>query len=354
MNDFPGRNSPGSLPPGPPGPPPPPPPGWQNGPGWGHQRWTPPPSAPRPGVVPLRPLGLGEIVQGAFSTLGRYWRTMLPVSFGIALTTQALITVVDGLWLTDGEALDDLREKASPRQAFDAMTDSLGAMSVSMVAGLVGSILASAMLTVVVSRAVLGRSVSAAEAWHAARPQLARMAGLLCLIPLMLFGVFAVGMAPGLLLFSTGAEPAGVALALLGSLAGLVAMVWLWIRYCLAVPALMLEKQGVIESLRRSAKLVRDAWWRILGVQIVGLLIIFAMAMVVQVPVGVIHVATNGGLDSAASTTWSSLIISGVGAVISSTVALPFMAGVSALIYLDQRIRRESLDVELIRATHSA
>ncbi|MBZ4324223.1 glycerophosphoryl diester phosphodiesterase membrane domain-containing protein [Streptomyces huiliensis] len=349
MNDSPGRNSPGPFPPGPPGPPP----GWQNGPGWGHQQWGPPPNAPKPGVVPLRPLGLGEILQGSFSTLFRYWRTVLPVSFGIALVTQAVTTVANGLWLKGGETLE-LGDEVSAREAMDAMTDSLGATGVSMVAGLVGSILASSILTVVVSRAVLGRSVSAAEAWRDARPQLARMAGLLCLIPLMLLGVFAVVTAPGLLLFAAGAEPAGVALALLGSLAGLAAMMWLWIRYSLAPPALMLEKQGVIESLRRSAKLVRGAWWRILGVQIVALLIIFAMTMIVQIPFGAIQLTIgDGDLESATSLSWPSLIITGVGAVISSTIALPFMAGVTALIYLDQRIRRESLDVELIRAANS-
>ncbi|UBI38567.1 MULTISPECIES: glycerophosphoryl diester phosphodiesterase membrane domain-containing protein [Streptomyces] len=351
MNDSPGRNSPGPHPPGPPGPPPPP--GWQNGPGWGNRHWAPLPHAPQPGVVPLRPLGLGEILQGSFATLSRYWRTVLPVSFGIALVTQAATTVANGLWLKDGQALDDLRDDATSQQVLDTMKDSLGALGITMIAGLVGSILASSILTVVVSRAVLGRPVSTAEAWRAARPQLARMAGLLCLIPLMLLGVFALGAVPGLLLLAAGADSAGIALALLGSLAGLVAMVWLWVRYSLAAPALMLEKQRVTESLRRSAKLVRGVWWRILGVQVVALLVISAITMVVQIPVSAIQLITIGDLDSGTSVTWPSLIISGVGAVISSTVALPFMAGVTALIYLDQRIRRESLDVELIRATTS-
>ncbi|EME99239.1 integral membrane protein [Streptomyces mobaraensis NBRC 13819 = DSM 40847] len=304
-------------------------------------------------MVPLRPLGLGEILQGSFRTLSRYWRTVLPVSFGIALVTQAVTPVVTGLWLKDSPALDDARDDISAREALDLLKDGLAALGLTTAAGLVGSILASSILTVVVSRAVLGRPVSAAEAWRDARPQLARMAGLLCLIPLLLFGALAVGTAPGLLLFAAGAESAGIALALVGSLAGLVAMTWLWIRYSLAAPALMLEKQGVIESMRRSAKLVRGVWWRILGAQMVTVLVISAIAMVVQIPVSVIELIATGDLDSDTSTTWPALIINGVGAVISSTVALPFMAGVTALLYTDQRIRRESLDVELIRATNS-
>lgn len=345
MNDSPGPGSPGPSPSGPP------PPGRQQaGWGWGHQPWAPPPRAPQPGVIPLRPLGVGEILQGSLTTMLKYWRTVLPVSLGVALGTQAVATVVTGLWRQDSEALENLRDNASPRRVLEVMGDSMGTMGVTMVIGLIGSIIAATMLTVVVSRAVLGQSATAGEAWRSSRPQLARMAGLLCLIPLLMVGVMAVAVAPGLLLYAAGAEPFGAALALFGILAGMVGTMWLWIRYCLAAPALVLEKQGVIASMRRSAKLVRGAWWRIFGVQILALLLLFAVAMIVEIPVGIIQLIVAGDLESAASFSWTSVIITGVGAVVSSTLTLPFTAGVTALIYMDQRIRRESLDVELIRA----
>ncbi|HEY9438306.1 MAG TPA: hypothetical protein VIS29_06585, partial [Streptomyces sp.] len=41
-------------------------------PGWGG--WTPP---PKPGVIPLAPLKLGDVLNGAFSTMGRYWKQVL-------------------------------------------------------------------------------------------------------------------------------------------------------------------------------------------------------------------------------------------------------------------------------------
>ncbi|WP_456049285.1 hypothetical protein [[Kitasatospora] papulosa] len=40
-------------------------------PGWGG--WVPP---PKPGVIPLAPLGLGDVLGGAFSTVGRYWKQL--------------------------------------------------------------------------------------------------------------------------------------------------------------------------------------------------------------------------------------------------------------------------------------
>ena len=47
---------------------------------------------------------------------------------------------------------------------------------------------------------------------------------------------------------------------------------------------------------------------------------------------------------------WTFLIISGIGSVIGSMITFPISAGVTVLLYIDQRIRREALDLELARA----
>ena len=54
--------------------------------------------------------------------------------------------------------------------------------------------------------------------------------------------------------------------------------------------------------------------------------------------------------ESTADFGWTFLIISGIGSVIVSTITYPISAGVTALLYIDQRIRREALDLELARA----
>ncbi|MFB7503638.1 hypothetical protein ACFC0P_08995, partial [Streptomyces broussonetiae] len=51
---------------------------------WGGG-WGGPPSAAKPGVIPLRPLGVGEILDGAVSTMRAYWRTVLGISLIVAL-----------------------------------------------------------------------------------------------------------------------------------------------------------------------------------------------------------------------------------------------------------------------------
>lgn len=51
-----------------------------------------PPPPPRPGVIPLGPLGLGDILGGAFTTLGRHWKQL----FGMALVAYGIAALVTG------------------------------------------------------------------------------------------------------------------------------------------------------------------------------------------------------------------------------------------------------------------
>ncbi|MGW1073225.1 DUF7544 domain-containing protein [Streptomyces sp. NPDC002537] len=303
-------------------------------------------------MIPLRPLAVGEIIDGAVQVVRRQWRTTLGISLALAVGTQAVSTVVSGLWFRDVPDLQKLSESdaVTPRELWNAMRDSLAGAGVAWALSLIGSIVATAMLTMVVSHSILGRTSSVAEAWRSARPQLARMCGLLVLLPLLICAVFGVGLGMGLLVDAAGAEAAGAALSVLGLLAGVVVGAWLWIRFSLAVPALMLEKQGVIASMRRSAKLVRGAWWRVFGVQSLAVLLTLVLSMVVQFPVTMIGSFVTGTDMAGDPMTWSSLIFAGIGGAITSTLAFPVTAGVTALLYTDQRIRRESLDLELARA----
>ncbi|MGY1456901.1 glycerophosphoryl diester phosphodiesterase membrane domain-containing protein [Streptomyces sp. SS8] len=334
------------------GAPPPPPPG---GPGWGN--WNQPPAA-KPGVIPLRPLGVGEILDGAVSTARAHWRTVLGISLAVAIMIQLASTVATGVWMRDNSGLQALEAKAEPTrdEVLDAFSGTFSALGVELLASLIGTVIATAMLTVVVSRAVLGRPVSTGDAWRDSRPQLARLLGLTLLVGLIVSGAVALGFLPGILLGMAGSELAGVGIALLGGLAGTVAAVWLWVRYCLSAPALMLERQGVFAALRRSARLVRGSWWRIFGIQLLTTVLVFMIAMIIQLPASFLAPVLGGdGIESfmtggVADITWTYLIVVGIGAVIASTITLPISAGVTALLYMDQRIRREALDLELARA----
>ncbi|MFB7243418.1 hypothetical protein CW362_12500 [Streptomyces populi] len=335
--------------------------GW-NGPGpggpagWGGQ-WGARPAAAKPGVIPLRPLGVGEILDGAVSTMRSYWRTVLGISLAVAVVTQVAVILLQGFVLDDSASTEALNDpSATLGELTRAMGDTLLSSGLVLLVTLLGTIVATALLTSVTSRAVIGKPVTTGEAWRDARPQLAKLFGLTLLLPLIAVAVLGAGAAPGLLVVAAGSNEAGVALAVLGAFAAGFVALWLMIRFSLASPALMLEKQGIVKSMRRSAKLVRGSWWRVFGIQLLATIIANIVASIIVIPFAVLAAALSGDgfagfLDSSGGDLgWTFLIVSGVGSVIGSMITFPITAGVTVLLYIDRRIRREALDLDLARA----
>src|SRR4051812_1066316 len=56
--------------------------------GWGHIPVRQPEF--RPGVVPLRPLGVGEIIDGAISTMRQHWKLQLGLSAAVVTVVSVL------------------------------------------------------------------------------------------------------------------------------------------------------------------------------------------------------------------------------------------------------------------------
>ncbi|WP_445401546.1 DUF7544 domain-containing protein [Streptomyces sp. LE64] len=329
-------------------------PGWGTppppGPGWGG--WQAQPQFAKPGVIPLRPLGVGEILDGTVTMMRTYWRTVLGISLTVAVVTQLTLVLVQGTLLKDldSSALDD--PGASADEIGESLVAALTGGGAALAVTLLGTIVATALLTTVTSRAVLGRPVSIREAWIDARPRLLRLLGLTLLLMLIPMLIMAVGLAPGFLIGLSGND--GLVVTVFGMLAALVVVVWLMFRLWLASPALMLEKQGIRKAMGRSMKLVRGSWWRVLGITLLAGLITNIVAFLVLIPFTIVAAIAGGDVDSGLLTTtgasWTFLIVTGIGSVIASTLTFPVSAGVTVLLYIDQRIRREGLDLELARA----
>ncbi|MEV6956668.1 hypothetical protein [Streptomyces sp. NPDC051183] len=315
--------------------------GYPGGPG---AHWGKPPAA-KPGVIPLRPLGMGEILDGAVATMRKHWRSVLPIALVVATVVQLCSVLIQKYALSE---LDLESEPTTLTEAFDTLGSLLLASGADLFIQLVGSVVATAMLTMIFSRAVLGHTSSIGAAWRDARPQLLRLVGLtfiLALGAILVIGVLAV---PGAIVDSYG-------LIFLGIFTGFGLVVWLWIALSLASPALMLEKAPVFKALTRSWKLVRGSWWRIFGITALTQLITGFISSIIVLPLTAVGAAFFGdGLSSLAEGTgqdsWGYLILTAVGLVIALTITMPMQAGVTVLLYVDQRIRREALDLELARA----
>ncbi|MES9555532.1 glycerophosphoryl diester phosphodiesterase membrane domain-containing protein [Streptomyces sp. NPDC007076] len=330
---------------------PPPAAGWgggPQGPGWGQ-----PPLAAKPGVIPLRPLGVGEILDGAVSTMRAHWRTVLGITLTVSVITQIAIILVERFLLPEPAQIDPNATGTEVlRQASDSAQSAVFNGVPSMLITMIATLVTTSVLTVVISRSVLGRPVTLSDAWAEARSRLPQLLGLTLLLALISAAIMAVGLLPGMLIGSA----AGAGLVVIGFTAALAVVIWLMVRFCLASPALMLERQSITASMRRSAKLVRGAWWRTFGILALTAALTLVVALVITIPFTLIAMIVDGGGIGSALTNgttnfgWPFLIVSGIGEVIITTITYPLSAGVMALLYIDQRIRREALDLELARA----
>ncbi|MFG2984835.1 hypothetical protein ACGFYQ_26875 [Streptomyces sp. NPDC048258] len=319
--------------------------GGQYGHPGGPGQWGKPPAA-KPGVIPLRPLDMGEILDGAVTTMRAHWRSVLPITLVVATVVQVMSVLLQKY------VMSDLVLGTDPAANFEEAINTLGtAAAVSIGVAFIqalGGIVATAMLTMIFSRAVLGNSSTVSAAWREARPQLPRLIGLTLLMGLGFTLIVAVLIVPGLLTESPG-------LAILGIFAAFPLATWLWIKYSLASPALMLEKSTVLKSLGRSSKLVKGTWWRIFGITLLTGVITGIVAAIIVWPLTFLGIGLFGGgmgglQAGTASTAWGALIFSAIGAIIAQTIVMPMQSGVTVLLYVDQRIRREGLDLELARA----
>ncbi|WP_405492285.1 glycerophosphoryl diester phosphodiesterase membrane domain-containing protein [Streptomyces sp. NBC_00096] len=319
----------------------------QNGSGGAPGSWGNQAPAAKPGVIPLRPLGLGEILDGAVATMRKHWRSVLPITLAVSVVVQ-LATVITQKYALSDLTIDPARPEMAPDEVLNSLGSTLALSGASLFLQFVGGIVATAMLTMIFSRSVLGQSSSVAEAWRGARSQLLRLAGLTLLLGLGAGLLILVLILPGVLLENV---PVGV----LGGFAAFGLIVWLWIRFSLASPALILEKASVFKSLARSSKLVKGSWWRVFGITVLTVVITFFVSMIIVTPLTIVGAALFGdGLRNLAegtgTTSWGYLIVSAIGAVIAMTITMPIQSGVTVLLYVDQRIRREALDLELARA----
>ncbi|MEU8778865.1 hypothetical protein [Streptomyces sp. NPDC048606] len=314
---------------------------------YGHPGgWGGPPPAAKPGVIPLRPLGLGEILDGAVATLRGHWRTVLSITLVVAALAQLAILLVQRLTL-DTVILDD-PQNATPEQLAESMGDSLVLYGFQYYTELLGMLLVTALLAPVVSNAILGRRSTLSATLATVRPLAPRV---LALTALLFLGALAAGLLPVLPGILTG----NIALTVLGPPVGLVLLAWFYVTFALAPPALVLERGSAVAAMKRSAKLVKGAWWRVFGISLLTWLIRGITAAVIVLPFAAVAALVSPGgfgsiLDGSAARDWTFLIITAIGGIVGATVTMPMQTGVTTLLYVDQRIRREALDLELARA----
>ncbi|MER6580128.1 glycerophosphoryl diester phosphodiesterase membrane domain-containing protein [Nonomuraea sp. NPDC001023] len=330
--------------------------GYQQGgyqqPGYGYGYMPPP--ALRPGIIPLRPLGLGDILDGTIKLIRSNPKAVLGLSAVAALLGAVPLAVGQAVMLTSmGDVFDDPQAASSAGlDSFYGVVAQYGGMLVSYAIQFVVVTVLTGVLTRILGRAVFGGNITAAEAWHLSKGRLPALFGVVGLmavmmvVPLIVLTLVVVALAMNV---SSSSEGVGLTLGVLVLFVLLFIPYYLFIttRFAFAAPAVVLEGRGPIDAMRRSWHLVTGDFWRVLGILLLTSLLVGLVSGVLSVPFsfgGTLIGMLGGGSPGSAVV---AAVFIAAGATLSSMFAYPFQAGVSGLLYADRRMRGEAFDLVL-------
>ena len=307
-------------------------------------------AAHKPGAIALRPLQLGDMYDAAFRIIR--FNPKATVGSAVLVTAVAMlipVVVTAVLTWSVNLSLDPGSDGFTGAEAA-GLVGALGSLLLGTVLQSLGLILVTGMVAHVTMAAAVGKKLTLGEAWAATAGKRLKLVGLVLLLGLMLIlllALFVLTWVAGVVALDSGAA---IALFLLVSIpAFLLALWWFWIRiYYLPVPALMLEDVGVFGAIERGHALTRNVFWRVFGIALLTAIITSIAGSMLGVPVTmVMNALLSGGLDSQYAAL-SLTLVNAVSSVVQAAFVAPFTAAVTSLQYVDQRIRKEAFDVELM------
>jgi len=324
-----------------------PPPGPQAG-------WTPP---PKPGLIPLRPLTLGALLGASFQVLRRNPRPM----FGFALLVTGVVFFAS--FLLVGLVTLFAFSRISSATASDTDVVSAGSIALVVLAGLISvvlSLVASAILQGVVSlevaRGTVGEKLRLGGLWRAARGRIGALIGWTLLITAAVVVVILLLV----LVIGVIAAVGGVAGAIIAVLLGIAAFfgaivlgAWLATRLSLVPSALMIERLPLRAAIARSWRLTIGFFWKTLGIQLLVAVIISFVTNIVSTPLQLVIglgsslINPNGEQTAALAGIVIAYILTVVLTVVVGAIGSVMQSATAALIYIDLRMRKEGLDLEL-------
>jgi hypothetical protein len=293
----------------------------------------------------LRPLSIGELFDRAFTL----YRRNLWLFVGVTAVPSVLALIMTLLLQT---MQHPAWQTASPDQAEKVLAGVLWlTMSVVLVAGLywVVYMVALGATTFAVSELYVGRPTTVSQAYGRMNGRIGGLVLLMLVIGSRLLlvlagsGVLLVGIAGVFALVHPALSALAVALGFMGVFA---VIVYMTLRYGVAVPALVLEGLKPTQAVKRSIALTRGRLGRVFLLVVCATMITYAGMALFQGPFAV--GAMMAGPESARAF-WLN-VIGAITGTIGATFTAPFLIIGLALIYYDARIRQEGLDLELTLA----
>ena len=312
----------------------------------GGTAWT----VAQPGIIPLRPLTVGELFNGAFQAVRVNPQTM----FGFAFAIMAVVGLVQAFFASSSTS--SLTRALSSGDTEDLVYSLGGSMGSFVTSGLtlLATAFLSGMLALTVWDAVLGRKSSPADAWHRFSPRFVPVLLATLLIGIIEFVVIVlvllVFMIPFFLVVVNAASArsydsasAGIGGALsiifLMIVALIVVACFFTVKFAFTSSAVVLEGLGPVDAIKRSWSLSKGSFWRILGrILLIGVVI----GLISSVLGGIVGAILGVGANAADSVGMLVAFSAFVSALLSAVV-IPVQSSFYTLMYLDERMRKENL-----------
>jgi hypothetical protein len=298
----------------------------------------------------LRPLGLGDILNGAVTAIRRNPAATVGLAAIVlaitgVVTTAASLSIRNTLSSTETALKNHSASSAQVGHFFGAVG---GLAGVSVVLSLIADVILTGLLTAVIGRGVLGQRVGIGQAWRLVRPRLWAVLGVTVLTWLIIVVLWIPYVVILVVLIAAHLGGLAAAFGILGFLAMACVEIFTWVRLSLAAPVVVLEQVGPIRALHRSWQLAGRSFWRLFGIFLLTVIIVAVAALILQIPFYIIEVIVGGGIGAfGAGKSVASIIVGGVGSIAVGALTRPVFAGVTVLLYVDMRMRKEGLDLVL-------
>jgi hypothetical protein len=309
---------------------------------------------------------LGTILGGSFRVLRRNPRPIVGFSLIIHAVLALLGVVVTGNAI--GSLTSLLGQVGSGTAPSAAATGGLFLADLTEFAvaavSLVGTQILQGIITIEVARGTVGEKLPLRALWARARGRLLVLVGwAFALVGLVLAVVIAASIVVVIVVVAISASGNSTAalvvagiLAIVLFLGGLMLALWLGIKLSLVPSILVLERLTLGKAMRRSWSLTREYFWRTFGIEILVWAMLAVAGQIIQSPVAIVGLILGGISNPTGSSTGALLsslsvtqIASEVVGELVATVTTIIQTASTALIYIDLRMRKEGLDLALMK-----
>jgi hypothetical protein len=296
---------------------------------------TPRPDAGR--LLPLRPLTVGDVLDGAFRAL----RATFGTAALIILLVQGPFQLLSSLLLVRAlpELMDPVAvERMFTEGSFDAAvaTRAVAYGGGAMIVGLLVQVIVGGALAWVALRTDRGEDATPGTALRASLAVSGATLGGTVLVGVAGFVAFVVIATVIGTLFAV-ATLLGVIALIVAVPAAVIGLAAMFGASYLVIPVAVAEERGAWTTFRRAVWLTRRRFWRVAGMMLLLGLVIAAVSFGFTMALGALS-------ELAGAWSW---VVDGVSATASALVTVPVTIFVALLLYLDARVRLEGYDLEV-------